>query len=373
MPYRPSLRSTRTLLILAAVCYSLYVWCESSHIEVKRSHYVEKIAAANRMEQALRLYQNAVAEKGVFSDQYKDPRLEAVLGQQFSLITTDMGSFETKVIGANPNFAALAVELLSNAGVERGDLVAVDFAGGYPGVNTAVLCACEALGATAVTITAVGASWWGASDPEFTWVDMEHLLNSEGLIHSRPIAASFGGINDIAVSLSSVGKDAMKAAIERRGLQLIYENNLPAAGARRFQLFTEAARGGNYAAYVTVGRGIASLGHAENGKLIRNGLNRKLPVKNYPARGVIHLFNSDNVPIINFYDVAKLSRDFGLGGASDPLPAVGTGDVFITERYDLRVAGVSATLAVLLILILVKFDSRLFRLREAGVDPDTLM
>lgn len=373
MPFRPSLRSTWTLLILAAACYGLYVWCESSHIEVKRSRYVEKIAAANRMDQALRLYQNVVAEKGVFSEQYKDPRLEAVIGQQFSVITTEMGSFETKVISANPNFAAIAVELLNAAGVGDGDLVAVDFTGSYPGANTAILCACEALGATAVTITAIGASWWGATDPEFTWVDMEYVLNRDGLIQSQPIAASYGGINDNAVGLSGVGKDAMRTAVDRHGLKLLSENDLPAAAARRFRSFQDAAGGRKYAAYVTVGRGIASLGHAANGRLIRNGLNRKLPVQNYPARGVIHLFNSSNVPIINFHDIAALSREYGLGGASDPLPDVGHGDVFITERYDLRIAGISAVLAALIILILVKFDSRLFRLREAGVDPDTLM
>ena len=111
--------------------------------------YEQKIAAANLMDRALRAYQETAAEKGVFEENYKDPRLDAIIGQQFSLITTDFSVFETKIIGANPNFAAVAVDLLTQAGVKRGDYVAVAFTGAHPGVNTAVLCACEALGADA--------------------------------------------------------------------------------------------------------------------------------------------------------------------------------------------------------------------------------
>ena len=56
-----------------------------------------------------------------------------------------------------------------------------------------------------------------------------------------------------------------------------------------------------------------------------------------------------------------------------PLPAVGEGDVFVDERYDLRVAGISAVIAILLLVVLVRLDARLFTLRDTGVDPDTLM
>ncbi len=373
MPFRPSLRSVWTLAILAVVTYGLYLWCETSRVDHRMPFYEQKLAAANLMDRALRAYQETAAEKGVFEENYKDPRLDAIIGQQFSLITTDFSVFETKIIGANPNFAAVAVDLLTQAGVKQGDLVAVAYSGAHPGINTAVLCACEALGATPVTITSVGASWWGASDPEFTWIDMEMLLNERGIVHSRPLAGSFGGINDLAVGISQVGHDEMKAAIQRGNLTLIHESSIPSSVARRYQLYQEAAHGKPIAAYVNVGAGVASLGHLENGRLIRNGFNRRLPIQNYPARGVIHLFNTDGVPIINFYDIAKLSHTYGLGEASVPLAAVGVGEVFIAERYDLRVAAFSAILAIVLLVVLVRLDARLFKLRDSGVDPDTLM
>jgi poly-gamma-glutamate system protein len=339
-------------------------------------YYNEKLEAAKLMDRALRVFEETQIVKGVFADTtstYADRRLDVVIGQQFSIITTDLGYFETKLASANPNFAAVAVDLLKQARVEKGDLIAVGFSGDYPGLNIAVLCACEVLGVTPVTITSIGSSWWGANDPEFTWPDMEKLLNNKGIVHSRPVAASLGGREDMAVGLSGVGVDLMTAAAKRNGLPLILEKNLPASIAQRYRSYQSSASGKRYKAYVNVGGGLASLGHQDNGKLIRSGFNGHLPVQNYPARGVVHLFNSDNVPVINLYDVSSLSREFGLGLPQDPLAAVGLGTVFVSERYDLRVATISAVLALIILLILVKLDSRLFKLREEGVDPDTLV
>jgi poly-gamma-glutamate system protein len=372
MQFRPSLRSVWTLVILAVVTYGLYFWCEHSHVRRKAPFYEQKMAAANLMDRALTAYQEAMVGKNATSDSYQDPRLDAIIGQQFSLITTDIGAFETEVTAANPNFAAVALDLLTKAGVGRGDLVAVCFTGSHPGINTAVLCACEALGATPVTISSVGSSWWGANDPAFTWVDMEALLNREGIVHSRPVAASFGGINDIGVGLSSVGQELMRDAIQRNHLSLIHESNIAASAEARYNDFQKAASGHKYKVYVDVGGGVASLGHDENVRLIANGFNRRLPLQNYPAKGVVHRFNADGVSTINFADIVALSREYGLGGAHVPLPPVGQGSVYEDDRYDLRVAGIAAVLAILIIIVLVNLDARLFKLQEDGVDPDTL-
>jgi poly-gamma-glutamate system protein len=359
--------------MLAVLCYGLYYWSENSHIKRKTEDYAEKIKAAELMEQSLRAYQEATAAKGVFDENYKDPRLDAIIGQQFSLITTEIGAFEAKVAGANPNVAAVAVDLLVRTGVRKGDYVAVAMTGSDPGVNTAVLCACEALGVTPVTITSIGSSWWGATDPDFTWADMETLLNREGIIHSKRVGASLGGINDNAVGLSQTGQDLMKVAIKRNSLTLIQENNLPAAIARRLEIYKAASGGKAYSAYVNVGDGVASLGDAENAALIHNGVNEHLPFQNYPARGLVHRFGADGVPIVHIANILDLSKRYGLGGAHVPLPAIGQGAVYIEDRYSLIVAGIAAVIALLAIVVLVRLDARLFKLADAGVDPDTLI
>ena len=372
--FRPSLRSIWTLLILAVICYGLYQWSERSHVEYKLPFFNEKVAAAKLMDRALLTLQNATMEQGVFTENpYDDARLTAIIGQQFSLVTTDFDIFESKLIGANPNYAAVVVDLLKQAKVERGDLVAVGLTGSQPGVNIAVLCACEALGAAAVTITAVASSWWGANDPDLTWLDMERVLNQRGVIHSRPLAASMGGTADRATGLSKMGQDLIRAAATRNNLPLISEDNITASVKRRMEIYAAAAEGKSYKAFVTAGQSEADLGHSTNARLIGPGFQSKLAHKNYPSRGVAHRFNEQDIPVINLSDVVTIARDYGLGGPEVPLPEVGDGSVYVTERYDLRVAGISALIALALILILVRLDAKLFRLKEAGVDPDTLM
>lgn len=373
MLYRPSLRSLWTLIALAIVCLGLYEWTERSHVEYRLPYYEEKMAAAKLMDRALHTLQDVTMEKGVFAGAYPDPRLTAMIGQQFSLITTDYDIFEAKLTSVNPNFAAAMVDLLKQAKVKSGDLVAVGMSGSYPGANLALLCACEAIGAKAVTITAVGSTWWGANDPELTWPDMERILNEKGVIHSCPVAASLGGTNDEAVGLSQVGQDLIREAIRRNNLTLIEQNTLEASVAKRLELYRSNSEGRKFAAFVAVGSGDADLGHAINAKLIGDGYIHRLPAKNYPSRGVIHAFNSENVEILSISDPISISHSYGLGGAQIPLAEVGAGDVYLSERYDLRIASVSAILALLLIVTLVRLDAKIFRLREAGVDPDTLM
>lgn len=372
MRYRPSLRSVWTLIILGAVCYSLYLWAESSRVDHKMPYYEQKMQAANLMEDALQTLVDFRGEDDQ-SDSYGDPRLDMIIGQQFSTITTGIGTFEDKVAGVNPNFAALIVDFMVEAGVKDGDLVAVGFTGSNPGINIAVLCACKALGVKPVTITAVGSTWWGANDPDFTWLDMESHLNTKGIIQSVPIAASLGGGLDEAAGLSAVGRNLLRAAIERNGIPLISANSVTASSAKRLELFKKYATVRPFKAYINVGEGVASLGHEENGRLIRDGVVRRLPIRNYPARGLVHLMNAEKIPIINLHDILSLSRKYDLGGAQIPLQPVGEGEVYISERYNLVVAGIAVGIAMIIILLILRLDYKLFRLKDSGVDPETLM
>jgi poly-gamma-glutamate system protein len=335
-------------------------------------YFDQKNAAANLMNRAL----NTLVEYRSLSDaseSFSDPRLDMLIGQQFSVITTDFSTFEDKIAGANPNFAALILEFLAQAGVEAGDQVAVGFTGSHPGINIAVLCACEVLGAKPVTITAVGSTWWGANDPDFTWLDMERVLNEQNVVQSKMVAASLGGGLDEAAGMSTVGRNLLKAAIERNHLPLISANSVTESSSRRFLIFREHGKEAPFKAYINVGEGVASLGHIENSRLIRDGLIRRLPSRNYPARGLVHLMNREGIPIINLTDIRALSRKFSLGGAQIPLPDVGVGEVFISKRYDLRIAGISAFITLIIILAILRLDQRLFRLKESGVDPETLL
>ena len=81
----------------------------------------------------------------------------------------------------NPNVTALIVDLLMKAGVNSGDTIAVSFTGSFPGANIALLSACKATGIYPVIISSLGASRYGATDINFTWIDMEKTLENNSI------------------------------------------------------------------------------------------------------------------------------------------------------------------------------------------------
>lgn len=373
MAFRPSLRSIWTLISMAIVCYGLYLWAEYSRVEVRRDYYETKLLAAEKMNEALSALSDRNLAGGETIETYGDPRIDAIIGQQFSTITTDIGSFEAKLSGANPNLAAVAVELLISAGVSKGDRVAIAMTGSNPGVNLAVLSACTAMNIEAYTITALGATWWGANDPRNTWVDMQKYLIDRKILSSVIVAVSRGGIDDNALGLSSSGKAELADAATRTNSKLLESSSASLAGVLWWSTLKKASATQKYSAYINIGEGIASLGHPENGMLLANGLHKQLPSRNWPGRGAIHLASQEGVQVLQIFDVVKLSNDFGLGSPKVLLSDPGQGDVFTTVRYDLRIAVFALVVALAALFVLVWFDAKYFRLADAGVDPETLL
>lgn len=125
---------------------------------------------------AMQLLKEVRLEKGVFIDRENDPNETGLVGSQFSLTTTDEGDLDAKLTTLDPNFSAAMVDLLNQAGLQPGDTIAVMLTGSMPGANMAMLIACDAMDIHPVVITSIGASQWGANDPDMTWLDMEKLL-----------------------------------------------------------------------------------------------------------------------------------------------------------------------------------------------------
>jgi hypothetical protein len=115
------------------------------------------------------------------------------------------------------------------------------------------------------------------------------------------------------------------------------------------------------------------LGHEKNGALIPNGFSQRIPPKNYPARGLMHLFSEQGMSILNIYDISALAQQHNLPSAPVPTPPIGEGDLFWTLRYNPTVNWIALAIVVVVLIALVRLDADLFRLKEKGVDPDTLM
>lgn len=347
--------STGTLVALACLALLLFAVAERSLSPVHAKAFGKKLEAVALMQRAERAIATAKRRQGIAVDERNDPEAYGIIGPQFSLVTTDRGVQSAKVLAGHPNFAAAATQLMIEAGVSNGDLVAIGMTGSLPGLNLAVLSACRALGAEPVIVTSVGSSMFGATDPSLTWLDMESVLVKAGLWPYRSVAASLGGGGDVGRGLSPAGRQILEDAIQRSGARLLDAPNIYNAVRARVALYDSiaAGKGKPIRLYVNVGGGVASLGGAQNARLVPAGLTFRLAAKNYPNRGVLNVLAERRIPVINLLEVEKLARHFDIV-AGDAVTTVkpGTGLLFIKYRYNLWVVG-SCTAALFLLNVLV--------------------
>lgn len=371
--YRPSMRSHRTLAVLTVVSLIMYLWANGSHVTRRTDHYDTKLEAAQWMQAAMDTLRNVQFPRGMFIDDVNDPNLSAMIGQQFSPITTETGDLETKWTALNPNVAAIIVDYFVNLGLQTGDQVAVGMSGSIPGMNLAMYAACQAMGLQPIVITSAGASSWGANDPMFTWLDMENILIQARMLAHGSVAASLGGGDDLGRQLSPEGRRLLHEAIQRSGAELIEEPNLEASVERRVAIYDSVANGSPIKLYMNIGGGLASLGHTRNSSLVGEGVVEILPNVNYPRRGVIHAMNGRGIPVLNVVNVGEIAREYALPRTPNPLPAPGTGHLFSEDRYNMWVTAVALLVVLATLIVVVLFDRRAMRLDRPGVDPDTLM
>ena len=352
--------STPALIGLACLALAAYAVAEHSLTPVHAEAFKKKLEAVRLMQRAEVAIATAKRERGVAMDPRNDPTGSGLVGPEFTLITTDRGVQAAKSLATHPNFAAAVTQMVLRAGVRSGDLVAVGLTGSLPGMNLAVFAACRATGAEPMVITSAGSSMFGATDPEMTWLDMEAVAVRAGLWPYRSLAASLGGGGDAGRGLSPAGRQLLTDAIERAGARLLDPPNLLVAVRERVALYDSvaAARGRPIKLYINVGGGVASLGGAQNGRLIKTGLSQRLTTRNYPNRGVINLLGERRIPVIHLLQVERLAREFDITDAGSNPEKPGHGMLFIKQRYNLWIVGSAALLVLLTNLFVLRLDIR---------------
>ncbi|MBM3287485.1 MAG: poly-gamma-glutamate system protein, partial [Candidatus Eisenbacteria bacterium] len=292
-----------------------------------------------------------------------------LIGQEFTVTTTDRGVLEAKLTSVNPNFAAVFVQYFRELGLKPGDPVAVALTGSFPALNIAVLAAAEELRLAPIAITSIGASMWGANDPNFTWLDMESLLIKNGLLKTRSVAASIGGSNDRGRGLSPKGRSLLRQSADRNGVQIIWESTLEHSVAKRVEIYDLAAGPRGVRAYANIGGGSASVGTQQSADLIRPGISRSLKRYNWTQRGVLHHYAGKRVPVIHLLNVERVAEDHGLPITPESVPPVGEGEIFYREAYDLRITVPSLLVYLVLCFGVLRERHRAARAAKHVVAP----
>jgi len=330
---------------------------EFSTIRVKKDYFDEKVNASELASQAIEAIRTAQVGENIVVDPVADPNATGLIGDQFTIITTDRGSLTAKLTTTNPNWAAVVLDMLHEAGVQAGDKVAVAYTGSMPALNIAALAAIHTIGAQPVIISSVGASMWGANNPELAWLDMENILAEKNVFEYRSIAASLGGRGDRGGNVSPEGRRIIREIIERNGVRKIEEPTIDASIDRRMEAYVERLdKGEKYAAYINIGGGLGSIGSSQNMVPIRPGVNRRIPDANYPLEGAMIRIGKTGTPVINLTEITQLADRYGLPIAPEPIPDIPHGDVYFENRYRLGIVIPVFIIYILMVYAVIRVD-----------------
>lgn len=362
--WRPQRTSPTQLLGVAILSLLGLLLVERFPITEQQPLYDVKLRAARLTRQAFEQILLERIRLGVPIDLEFDPASTGLIGPEDSPIASKYGHLPAKQTSLNPNFSAVAVELLRRAGVQPGDVVAVGLSGSFPAINTAVYVALEVMDVDPVVIVSTSSSEFGATHPKLTWLDMERVLNERGIINFRAVAASLGGVDDRAVGHTRRGRELLEEAIKRNGRpQLEAESRMDAVDERLRVI--EAATGGRpVVAYINIGGGSASMGTEENRERYQPGINWQ-PPPGPQARSVAGELIRSGAPVINFTHIEDLARRFGLPQQPLTLPTPGEGRVFVAPAYSRTAAVVVLMLIVAALYAVTRLDVG-FRLAGGG-------
>ncbi len=320
----------------------------------EREYAREQILAAKIMADCISAVDETRAELGIPIDSELDPNRTGLIGRDFTPLTTTVGVLEAKRTATNPEFAALMVKYFREAGLRQGDVVAVGASGSFPSLIIATLAAAKALDLEPVVIYSIGASMYGATIPEFTFIEMLEAIRAREILPYSIAAVSLGGDNDAGeAGLFEVSTEATEMVAERSGLYVIREDSIEKSIARRMQIFEEAAAecGHSVSCFVNIGGASANYGTTTASLDFPNGLVMVPKVMSFdPARGLIFEYAAMGLPVVNLIDIRGLAIRNGILVDPIPLPNPGDGPIYTAYAWCKPAAVIGLILCLLLLL-----------------------
>ena len=359
--FRPKIQKTRVLIIIAVLNISLVYWAANSGNQIESLGYEDKINATKIMEKYIDILKKHAESNTNYHvyDLYKT----GLIGAKVTEITTIVDPLppdksimiHSKVACTHPNFAAAIVDIFYDAGLKRGDNVAIGMSGSLPGANTSVLSACKAMGIKPYVISSVGSSSWGANRENFSWPEMENHLYKNGQIEALSIAYTTGGEYDIGgAQISDEGMKIIEGIIANIDADKFigsptYEDNINER-MKRYNLNNIS-----YSAYVNVGGGVASVGRGyEQDNYLGYVGWYDVNLENW-NNSVAYEFLSDSIPLINIKNINKLSKEYKLYPPNNDFE-INQGTLFfedpknLEDQYNIKIIIISLILSLITII-----------------------
>ncbi len=340
-------KSSRTVVVLTFLLATGGVAAtELIRDEPTATLQTQKAAAASLAADMMQTIKAERERLGVEIDPKVDPAESGIIGLPSSIVTSNNGHLPAKQTSINPNFAAVLVEMLTEAGVKEGDTVAVGLSGSFPAMNICTCAALETMKCKPILIASAAGSQWGANLPDLMWVNMEKLLHEEGLMSFRSQAVSLGGLDDQAADMTDEGVAAVREAIDRSGVPFLETNGYADSLKKRLRLYKKYAGDAPIATYINIGGGTVSVGTSASKNLFRPGLNRRVPSDILPVESVMSFFLKQDTPVIHLSHIETLATRYGLPLQPQVTPDP-TGEVIEAPRsYNVWIAAGSLFMIV---------------------------
>ena len=338
------------LLIIITISFFLVEFTKKKEIT---DYYDIQIEAANIMSRSLQIIRQERESRGITISEKTDPNKTGIIGEEYTRLTTTLGNLSAKRTSTNPDFAALMVKYFKQAGLVSGDVIAIGSSGSFPGLILATLSACKATGVKPLLIYSIGASEYGATISNFTFIDMLEILNRNNVIHYQLLAVSMGGNNDQAEAmLYPDSKKLIRDIARNSDVLFIDTENMSENIQKRMELYKNAAGDKSIKLFVNIGGASANYGNTTASITYPNGLIKNGPkIPDNPERGLIFEYQSLNIPVVHLLNIRDLALKNGIPVDPTPLPKIGQSQVFFELRYQKWLIVITVIIGIMFLIL----------------------
>jgi poly-gamma-glutamate system protein len=359
----------KTIYILCFLSLFFYALVHITPLGQSRGKH-EMIQASQIMSEAMTALRKCQTGKNVRLNEKEDVNETGLIGLEYSSITTSLGNLEAKRTTTNPNFASLLVFLLKEAGVQKGDTIAIGASSSFPALIVASLSAAKAISLRPLLFCSLGASQWGANNPEFDWLDMQSCLRSAGMFDVKPIGLSLGGEEDVGKDMSEEGRSFLIQEAKESQLFFLYEPDLKRNVETRIRLYEEMGGEAKIKAFINIGGSWANIGTNSGVLKLKPGLIR---IKHHPVveeRGVLQEMAVRRIPVVHLLHIKGLCDRYGLPWDPMPLPKPGEGEFYrkaqIYDRSFILMAVIYFILVIFVLIFLRQSGGAIHRTKKVG-------
>ena len=372
--FRPQIQKTRVLFILAILNLALVYWSLNSYQKIPTYGYNYKKDAMNRMMSNIDALREIYVENNINDIQDSLSFGDFLLGPQFSEIKTTNGSYNAKQSTLNPDFAAMLVEMLIELEVDSSTSIAVSYTGSYPGANIALLSALDALKVNYTIITSCGASEYGATNPNMTWVDIENQLFKHGLIQNKSFYASIGGEGDIGLNMLDAGRKVCIESIKNNNLNLLLIENRKNNIKARMNYYNSEIGLNNIQVFINIGGGIYTVGDSLSRRHLQAGIIYPSERSKIDNITIVKEFLNNDIPVLNINHINNLMSWYGLAYPPNFTTKYGEGSLYyLKNQYNPIIILVSFIIASSSVFIIGLMSHHQIKNRMYSSEPDSII